>query len=144
MNHGARAATEGNGRSNGLMENVSSFGSDVATLASLQSQLVAADARESLTRGAPAIAGLVLAILLAFAGVIAIVGGLALWIAERFAMQPSIALMLTGLGTLVVVALVGVISVRLLGSSVTTFRRSAEELERNIAWVKTTLTHSGR
>lgn len=145
LNDGVRAATNGSGRpSGGLMENVSSFGNDVATLASLQSKLVAADARASLARAAPALGGLALAILLAFSGAIAIVGGLALWIAERFEMKTSVALMLTGLGALVLVALIGVVCVRLLGSSFTAFRRSAEELERNIAWVKTTLTHSGR
>ncbi|OJW21008.1 MAG: hypothetical protein BGO49_30115 [Planctomycetales bacterium 71-10] len=126
------------------MEDVSSFGNDVATLASLQSKLAAADAKASLARAAPALGGLALAILLAFSGAIAIVWGLALWIAERFEMKTSAALMLTGLGALVLVALIGVVCVRLLGSSFTTFRRSAEELERNIAWIKTTLTHSGR
>ena len=144
LNDGARAAANGNGRPGGLMDNVSSFGGDLATLASLQSKLAAADARESLVRATPALGGLALAILLAISGVMAIVGGLALWIAEHFAMKTSVALMLTGLGALVLVALLGVVCARLLGSSVTTFRRSAEELERNIAWVKTTLTHSGR
>lgn len=144
MNNGARAANAGHAHSNGLMDNVSSFGNDVATLASLQSKLAAADARETLSRSTPALYGLALALLLAIAGTVAIVVGLALWIAEHFAMQASVALMMTGLGSLAVVAILGVVSVRLIGSSVTTFRRSAEELERNVAWIKTTLTHSGR
>lgn len=144
LNHGFRAAAARGRSPDGLMENVSSFGGDIATLASLQSQLAAADARAGLARATPAVAGLVVAALLAVAGAVAIVGGLALWIAEAFAIKTSVALMLTGLGALVVVALVGVVSVRLLISSATTFRRSLEELQRNIAWIKTTLTYSGR
>lgn len=131
-------------RSNGLMDNVSSFGSDLATLASLQGKLAAADAKESLQKAAPAIAGLVAAALLAFAGVVAILGGLGLWIADAFALKPSSALMLTGLGALILVAILAAACVRLLGSSFTAFRRSSEELERNVTWIKTTLTHSGR
>ena len=42
------------------------------------------------------------------------------------------------------VAVLAVLGLKLIGSSLGTFRRSAEELERNLAWVKTTLTHSGR
>jgi hypothetical protein len=146
LNHGLRAAAaRGRGRAaDGLMDNVSSFGGDIAALASLQSQLAAADARAGLAKAVPAIGGLVVAVLLAVAGTVAIVGGLALWIAESYAIKPSIALMLTGLGALIVVALLGVVSVRLLISSATTFRRSIEELQRNIAWIKTTLTYSGR
>jgi len=131
-------------RSNGLMGDVGSFGSDLATLASLQSKLAAADAKESLQRATPAIAGLAVATLLACAGTVAILGGLGLWIADAFSIKPYAALMLTGLGALVLVAILAAVCVRLLGSSFTTFRRSAEELERNIAWIKTTLTHSGR
>lgn len=136
-----------NGRSNGgggLIEDVGTFSSDLANLASLQGQLVAADARETLSRAIPAIVGLVVAVLLAIAGTGVLLAGLALWVAQSAAMQPAQALMLTGLGALVVVALIGAISARFLGSSFTTFRRSSEEFERNLAWIKTTLTYSGR
>lgn len=147
LNPGFRAANAGRHFArpgDGLIDNISSVGGDIAALASLQSQLAAADARQSLTKAIPAVAGLVVAVLLAVAGTVAIVGGLALWIAQAFHLETSVALMLTGLGALVLVALLGVISVRLLLSSATTFRRSIEELQRNIAWIKTTLAHSGR
>ncbi|AMV40864.1 phage holin family protein [Planctomyces sp. SH-PL62] len=142
----ARGPAQANGRSTGggLMEDVGTFGSDLANLASLQGQLAAADARETLSRAIPAIVGLVVAVLLAIAGTGVLLAGLALWIAQAAAMQPAQALMLTGLGALVVVALIGAVSARFLGSSFTTFRRSSEEFERNLAWIKTTLTYSGR
>lgn len=144
VNNGNGAGPANHNRSNGLMENVGSFGSDLAALASLQSKLAAADAKESLAKAAPALGGLAVAVLLAFAGAFAIVGGLALWIAERFDLRPWAALMLTGLGSLVLVAILAAVCVKLLGSSFTTFRRSSEEFERNLAWIKTTLTRSGR
>ncbi|WP_165250318.1 phage holin family protein [Paludisphaera soli] len=145
MNDPRRApAPAGRSNGTGLIENVSSFGNDVASLAALQGQLAAADARESFRRAIPSIAGLVVAILLAIAGVGVVVAGLALWIAEEAQMKPAVALMLTGLGALVLVALLAAISVRFLKSSFSTFRRSSEEFERNLAWVKTTLSYSGR
>jgi hypothetical protein len=48
------------------------------------------------------------------------------------------------LGSLVLAALGGWICARWLAKSFSTFRRSSEELERNVAWIKTTLTQSGR
>lgn len=144
LNNGVGASATSQNRATGLMDNVSSFGSDLASLASLQGKLAAADAKESLQKAAPAIVGLVLATLLAFAGVVVILGGVGLWIAEAFAMKTHAALIFTGLGALVLVAILAAVCARLLGSSFTSFRRSSEEFERNLAWVKTTLTHSGR
>ncbi len=141
---GAAAPSRPNGNGGGLIENVSSFGNDVASLAALQGQLAAADAKESFRRAIPSIAGLVVAILLAIAGVVVLVAGLALWIAEEAQIKPAAALMLTGLGALVVVALLATVSAKFLKSSFSTFRRSSEEFERNLAWVKTTLSYSGR
>ena len=131
-------------KSNGLMDDVSSFGNDVASLAALQSKLAAADMRESLHKAAPAIGGLVILVLLLVAGMTVLVAGLALWFAEAQQLRPAVALVVVGLGSLVVAALGAWLCARWLGSSFSTFRRSFEELERNVAWIKTTLTQSGR
>jgi hypothetical protein len=139
LNDGNRRA-----KSNGLMDNVSSFGSDVASLAALQSKLAAADMRESLHKAAPAIGGLAVLALLLVAGMTVLVAGLALWLAEAQQLRPAVALVGVGLGSLVVAALGAWLCARRLGSSFTSFRRSSEELERNLAWIKTTLTQSGR
>lgn len=128
----------------GLMEGVGSFGNDLATLASLQAKLAAADARESLMKALPAVIGLGVLVLLLIAGMGAIVAGLAVWLAEAFDLRLGVALMLVGLGCLILGALFSLLCLRLVGSSFTAFRRSSEELERNLAWVKTTLTRSGR
>lgn len=132
-------------RSNGgLMGGVESFGNDLATLASLQAKLAAADARESLLKALPPVVGLAVLVLLLIAGMGAIVAGFAVWLAEALQWSLGVALMLVGLGGLILGGLFSLLCLRLLSSSFTAFRRSSEELERNIAWIKTTLTHSGR
>jgi hypothetical protein len=131
-------------RPNGLMGNVSSFGNDLASLATLQTKLAAADMRESLLKAAPAIGGLAVLGLLSVAGMTALVAGLALWMAEALQLRPAVALILVGLGSLVVAALGAWLCARTFGSSFSTFRRSSEEFDRNLAWIKTTLTQSGR
>lgn len=135
---------KGRSKSNGLMDNVSSFGNDVASLAALQSKLAAADMRESLHKATPAIGGLAVLVLLLFAGMTVLMAGLALWLAEAQQLRPAVAFVVVGLGSLVVAALGGWLCARWLTSSFSTFRRSFEELERNVAWIKTTLTQSGR
>jgi hypothetical protein len=132
------------GRSNGLIDNVSSFGNDLATLATLQGKLASADLREGLRKAAPAVGVLAAVGLLSAAGVTALVLALASWLAESFQLRTSSALALVGLGSLVIAALGGWLGARALASSFTTFRRSSEEFERNLAWIKTTLTQSGR
>lgn len=144
LNPGVRAAATAARAPDGLMDDVGSFGGDLAALAALQSRLAAADARESLARAAPAVAGLFLAVLLCVAAAVAAAAGLALWLAERYAVALPTSLMLVSLGAMVLAAILGFVSARILGSSVIPFRRSAEELGRNVAWVKTTLAHSGR
>lgn len=131
-------------QSNGLIDNVSSFGNDLATLATLQAKLASADLREGLQRAAPAVGVLAAVGLISAAGVTALVLALASWLAESFQFRTSSALAIVGLGSLVVAALGGWLGARALASSFTTFRRSSEELERNLAWIKTTLTQSGR
>jgi hypothetical protein len=131
-------------RPNGLMGNVSSFSNDLASLATLQTKLAAADLRESLLKAAPAIGGLAVLGLLSIAGMTALVVSLALWLAEAMQLRPAVAFMLVGLGSLVVAALGGWLCARTFGSSFSTFRRSSEEFDRNLAWIKTTLTQSGR
>lgn len=130
--------------SNGLMGSVESFGNDLATLASLQAKLAAADARESLLKALPSVVGLGVLVLLLIGGMAAIVAGFAVWLAEALHLGLGVSLMLVGLGCLILGALFSLLCLRLLSKSFTAFRRSSEELERNLAWVKTTLTQSGR
>jgi hypothetical protein len=117
---------------------------DLATLATLQARLAAYDLRESMKSAAPAIAGLVVFATIAVASIVIALAGLALWLATVLQMQAGIVMMLVALAGIVIAGVASALLARLLISSFSSFRRSSEELERNLAWIKTTIMHSGR
>ncbi len=129
---------------NGVLEGVSSFTSDLATLAVLQARLAACDLRDGLKQATPALIALVIAGLVLASGIVAIVLGAAFWLASAFELQVGLAMILVGLAGLIASAVILVLSVRALTARAAFFQRSHEELERNLAWVKTTLKYSGR
>jgi hypothetical protein len=128
----------------GVIEGVSSFGTDLATLAMLQVQLAAYDLRDSMRSATPAIAGLVAFGTIAAASTVVGLAGLALWLATVLQMQAGIMMMVVALAGIVIAGVAFALLARLLISSFSSFRRSREELERNIAWIRTTILHSGR
>lgn len=131
-------------RPNGVIEGVGSFGADLASLGILQARLAAADLREALLRAAPTLGGLVMLGLVAVAGMAVLLAGLALWLADVLAARPGLVMMVVALVALVLSGVIAALLARTLSSSFSTFRRSQEELDRNLAWIKTTLVHSGR
>ena len=70
--------------------------------------------------------------------------GLSWWLAAVFQVQVGIVMMITGLVALIIASVAAALLFRRLGKCFSYFRRSQEELERNLAWIKTTLVHSGR
>jgi len=69
---------------------------------------------------------------------------MALWLAKVPNIQAGIVMMVVALIGLVISGVAAALLARSLTRSFSYFRRSQEELERNLAWVKTTLIHSGR
>jgi uncharacterized membrane protein YqjE len=130
--------------SNGVIEGVSSFGNDLATLAVLQLRLFALDLRESAKVAIPIVVGLVILGMIATAGIVVGLAGISIWLAEILQARSSVVMMVIGLASLVVAGVASAVLTRSLVSSFSSFRRSREELERNLAWIKTTLVHSGR
>jgi hypothetical protein len=128
----------------GVIEGVSSFGTDLATLAMLQARLAAYDLRDSMKSAAPAIASLVAFATIAAASTVVGLAGLALWLATVLQMQAGLVMMVVALAGIVIAGVASALLARSLIASFSTFRRSREELERNIAWIKTTILHSGR
>jgi hypothetical protein len=128
----------------GVIGGVSSFGTDLATLGMLQARLAACDLRESSKQAIPSLAGLIAFGVVAVASTVVGLAGLALWLAEVLQARPGIVMMLVALAGLVIAGIASTLLARTLSRSFTYFRRSQEELERNLAWIKTTLVYSGR
>ena len=129
---------------NGVIEGVSSFGTDLATLAVLQMRLVACDIRECARDATPIVAALTVLWIIAGASAAVGLAGLALWLATVLKLQTGIVMMVVAFIGLIVSVVAAVILARSLSQTFSYFRRSQEELDRNLAWVKTTLVHSGR
>ena len=131
-------------QNNGVIEGVSSFGTDLAALAVLQMRMAACDLRDSAKAATPIIAGLTVFWIIAGASTAVGLAGMALWLATIVNIQAGIVMMVVALIGLVISGVAAALLARSLTRSFTYFRRSQEELERNLAWVKTTLIHSGR
>lgn len=131
-------------QNNGVIEGMSSFGTDLATLALLQARLAACDLKDSARASAPIIAGLVIFGTIAAASVVLGLAGLSWWLATVLQVQVGIVMMITGLVALIIASVAAALLSRRLGKCFSYFRRSQEELDRNLAWIKTTLVHSGR
>jgi hypothetical protein len=123
---------------------ITGFGSDIATLAELQAQLALTDLKESLQS-----ASLPLALIVA--GVICVVGalpvvllGVAGLLAAALKISSAWATLMTGSVVLATALVVVAVSASKIGPSFSCFRRSREELARNLAWIRTVLLYSGR
>lgn len=143
----ARQTSVGNGAPSsieGMIEGIGGLGANVVTLAVLQVRLAAADLRETTARVLPALASLAVLVPLAFASFAGALFGLAFWLSSALGLSMAAALGLAALGGLVISGLLAILIWRRLRVSLVGFQRSREELERNITWLGTVLTQSGR
>jgi len=129
---------------NEVLGGIGGLGNNVVTLATLQARLAAADLRESVTRGLMAWIALGAGLLLAIGSTTVGLMGIAWWLATSWAVAFSLALVLVAAGGIVTSAVLAVLAAFRLRSSFLTFRRSREELERNVAWLGTVFSQSGR
>lgn len=129
---------------NGLMENISSFGADIATLAVLQARLAACDLRDELRRKRLAVVTMTICAMLGATGIVVITLGAAFWLSAAFQINIGQAMILVGVASLIIALAVSAPCVRMLAIRESVFRRSHEELERNLAWIRTALAQSGR
>ncbi len=129
---------------NGMLNGIGDLGSNVVTLTTLQARLAAEDFRESATRSQPALIAAAFLVPLGFASITVGLLGLAYWMAAALAMPLGQSLLLVAAGGILVSSVVAALAIQRCRASLASFRRSREELERNIAWLRTVLTHSGR
>ena len=127
-----------------MVGNIAEFGNDFATLIELQAKLAAYDSKECISRatwpivilivGASVILACLPVILLGAADLLSAFTPLPIW-GSRLAIG--------GL-TLTIAAVSAYVSTLFAMKSIQSFRRSSEELTRNLSWLRTVLVHSGR
>jgi uncharacterized membrane protein len=127
-----------------LIGGVSSFGGNLAMLASLQGRLFGADAKDAASSAAPGIGAVALAYFLVSGAMTVALAGAGLWVAQAAGWSMGLGLLAVAGVAIVVAGLLALFGLRRIQKSGASFRRSKEELERNIAWVQTVLSHSGR
>jgi hypothetical protein len=128
----------------GVVESVAGLGGDIAALAELQGKLALADLKVS--AGEAAIPTLMLAtgLVVALSSVPVALVGLAYLVAEATGWRTSLAFLVTAAAVMVLALVVALVGYLGLTKSFSSFRRSRDELTRNVAWIKTVLLHSGR
>lgn len=128
----------------GLVGNIAEFGNDVATLAELQAKLAVHDAKDCVGKATLPVIMLVVAGALALGSVPIILLGVASLIVRSSTLAPGAAQLLVGVAAVAIAGVTALIAWQSFGASLGSFRRSREELVRNISWIRTVLVHSGR
>jgi uncharacterized membrane protein YqjE len=139
---GNGARTEDKGES--LVGGISDFAENVATLLELQAQLAMLDLKECIARATLPLIFVAIGLALMLASLPVILGGLALVLATALNIGIGAALLLTGLVVLVVSGLIAYTAWLRSRPGFDSFRRSREELVRNLSWIRTVVVHSGR
>jgi formate hydrogenlyase subunit 3/multisubunit Na+/H+ antiporter MnhD subunit len=127
-----------------VIKGVGSFGADLASLAVLQVRLAKCDLLQGMRRLAPWLVTLTVMAMLAVAGVVTLVLGVADWASAFVESSPGVARIVFGFACVLISGAIGFFCIRALTKGPSMFQRSLEEFDRNLAWVKTTLTQSGR
>jgi len=138
-----------NATSNGTPEGrivggIAEFGNDIATLAELQAKLALADLNVSLRQASVSMAMIVVGLVVVLGSVPVILGGVAQLLAVALKISGGWASVLTGGVALILAVVVVAIAARQIGPSFSSFRRTREELNRNLSWIRTVLLYSGR
>ncbi len=128
----------------GVVGNLAEFASDCTTLAELQVRLAVNDLKESVSQAARPLAGLVTGAALLLACLPVALLGLGELLASGAGLSRGAALLVVAGTAAVVAGLLFWSCASRFGASFQSFARSREELERNLAWLKTVLAHSGR
>lgn len=133
-----------NDNSPGVVGRLAVFGNDVFTLGELQAKLAAADLKDCTARATLPLIAIVAAVVLVLGAIPVALLGVADLLSQALAMRIGLVRLLTALATFLAAAVVGLVYLRRFTSSFNSFRRSQDELTRNISWVRTVVLHSGR
>jgi hypothetical protein len=123
---------------------LSEFVNDITTLVELQAKLAALDVSECTAAIKWPLAAIVVGAVLALGAVPVAIFGLAEVLAAALQISHGWALVLTAGAVLLLSGAAIAVSVRGLRSGLAYFRRSREELIRNLNWIRTVILYSGR
>jgi len=137
-------ASQQNGNSDSVVGNLAGLGNDVATLVELQGQLFKADLNELSARARLSVVVMAVAAVVALGSVPVLVGGAGLLLATALNISNGMGLLLSAVAALVASGVALFFAVGGLRRSLDALQRSREELQRNIAWIRTVLAQSGR
>src|SRR5262249_47383780 len=127
-----------------LLDGVGSFGHNLANLAGLQIQLAGIDVREFVATSTPAFVALSVATIVGTTSVAIVIGSVAWLMANAFGLPLPYSLLIVSGILMIGAGAVAAIALARMRECWRIFRRSQEELERNLAWIKTVLAQSGR
>jgi uncharacterized membrane protein YqjE len=133
-----------NGSAEGMVGSIAEFGNDVVSLAELQLKLAAQDFKEVSAKALLPLSLVAVGLVLLLGSVPVAIGGLALLVAQVLSISIGWALVLTAVVLMILTGALVVFAGRRLVASFVGFRRSREELIRNINWIRTVLLYSGR
>jgi hypothetical protein len=123
-----------------VVGNIADFGNDIATLA----ELTLLDAKDAMAKATTPLIVLGAGVALALASLPVILNGLADLIAASAKISYGTSQLIVGLVALGLAGGAGLFGWKGSTASLTSFRRSSEELTRNISWIRTVLVYSGR
>jgi len=138
-----------NGKGNGSPEGqvvggIAEFGNDLTTLAELQIKLGLIDTKECLEKALYPIGFVFAGLILAIGAVPVAILGIAQVVASAFRLSTGASMILTAMTVILLSAVIIAMALRNIGPSLSVFRRSREEFDRNLNWVRTVLLYSGR
>ncbi len=129
---------------NGVFEEIGDLGHNLTRLATLQARLASQDLQESTAHAMPALFAIGLVLPLALASATVGLLGVAYWLATAWNLSLGRTLLYVSVFGLAISGSLSAMIIHRLRVSARSFRRSREELERNVAWLGTVLLHSGR
>jgi len=138
---------DGNGKGSPegqVVGGIAEFANDIATLAELQAKLALIDLKESVEHALFPFAMLVAGLFFILGALPVALFGVAELLAAALKISTGWALLLTGISVVLVAVLVVAVAAMRFAHSFSSFRRSREELSRNLAWIRTVILYSGR
>jgi hypothetical protein len=133
-----------NGHPESLRENVADVFSDVGNLAELQWQLFSLDAQQAWQRALWPLVSAAIAAGIMLGAVPVLLLGIGHGLVEWFGMSIALAYVCVAVVFLIAGAIVARLAIKRLRASLESFRRSREELQHNVQWMRRVIQRRGR